>query len=97
MIGRGSTVIVKVTPTPYGAYIFEAVNPKIQKKIEKHMKEIRSSESDHTAYVSSEYDLPDFVSKKHRRLLAGGWPVMIRVDPWTALHVWGWDAHTLAE
>lgn len=88
-------MIVIVTPTPYGAYIFSAKSEKLRRRIEKHLKQFRINSD--TAYAKSDDDLPDWVKPHHRKRMDAGWDVQIRVDTWEALHMWGWDTHTLAE
>lgn len=90
-------MIVRVCSTPYGAYIF-SVSKKWTRKIVKYMSQFhKDAEAHETAFAQGDWDLPNWVRKNHRKELAKGWDVNIRVDSWIALHMWGWDAHTLAE
>jgi hypothetical protein len=85
--------------------ITATVSQKWAKKIDAHMRDLKSAgapqnEGTRGRYFQGMYELDpegELFSKAQLRDLNNGWSVSKRMDPWIALHYWGWDAHTLAE
>lgn len=50
-------------------------------------------------YFQSFEELEESLPEKKRQLkdLNRGWPITVLLDPWEALHFWGYDAHTITE
>lgn len=79
--------------------VVKAVNPEYDYQIRKHMQQMCGPNEDGTAFIQDVERVPDYIdlSPKQLHQLQSGWIVRIRRDAWTALHIWGYDAHTLAE
>ena len=48
-------------------------------------------------FFQASYELESFLRPKQLEELESGYDVTVRMDPWEALHMWGYDAHTMAE
>jgi len=80
------------------AFVMRAEDQKLQRAIDQHM--VDMGESPGGAYFCNLEAVEEFLgAEKKRQLkqLADGWDITVLLDPWEALHAWGWDCHTLAE
>jgi len=78
-------------------YVMYPVDEKLQVKINQHMKDM--GERGGPTYFQSFEELEESLPEKKRQLkdLNRGWPITVLLDPWEALHFWGYDAHTITE
>jgi len=87
-------MLIEISPTNYGPVLVEAVNQAIQKKINAHM--VDMGENGGPALVDL-WDITQYIPKRKASELEKGFTVRCRVDSWSALNLWGYDTHTLAE
>lgn len=77
----------------------EPKDKSLKAEIKKHFKGF-DMQSDGTAYIQRDVRTQLHtlgVSAEQIEQLENGWPVDVDLDPWIALHTYGWDAHTIAE
>jgi len=92
-------MLLNLSTDRLGSIIVSPVSERWKNRIIGHMA-FFGVESDGTVYLQSEEEKDSILrdlSPSKARDLDYGWDVRIRVPDWEALHLWGWDAHTMAE
>ena len=82
------------SPDPMGNAIVYFQNKKLRKRINDHMRAMGYSIG--SALITAEH-LDDELSPRQLRDFNSGYDVVVRVDPWSAAHYWGYDAQTVFE
>jgi hypothetical protein len=88
-------VNVEVEALPYG-YSVSVLNPGGSERLARYG-EVNGWPVDSTVLFQELYEMESFLTPRKLRDLDSGYTVTVRMKPWEALHLWGWDAHTMAE
>lgn len=88
-------VNVEVEALPYG-YSVSILNPGGSERLVRYG-EVNGWPVDSTVLFQELYEMESFLTPRKLRDLDSGYTVTVRMEPWEALHLWGWDAHTMAE
>lgn len=88
-------VNVEVEALPYG-YSVSVLNPGGSERLARYG-EVNGWPVGSTVLFQELYEMESFLTPRKLRDLDSGYTVTVRMKPWEALHLWGWDAHTMAE
>ena len=88
-------ILVDIESDHIEGYIYSIRNKALTKRLITHLAQF-GIESDGSTWTTL-WEAPNWVPAHARRELDAGYPVSIWVDAWEGLHLWGYDAHRLAE
>lgn len=97
MSGRSGKIKVNFIECPFEGYYTYPVREDIRKKIREYMKEWNIAIDVMATELVNRETIERFVPKRKINDLRRGYTVTVLADPWEYLHVYGWDAHVMAE
>jgi len=89
-------IIVEISPDGVEGVTFTLKNKRLRKRVINHLKEMGVWRADDSVWLW-QWDMPVWVNESARKEIDKGYCVSIKVDAWEALHLWGYDSHTLVE